>query len=208
MSNITAHIANATGSMNEILNSINGSFTRAVQKVSEELQIEDVDVIFINAPNSAIPELGVSGFSPSANLVYVYLDPSVEPAEDDIYATLIHELHHAKRWRDPGYGSTLWDSLVTEGLACLYEEEVTGVQPIYAKSEDKPISLLAVLDLLDDKYNHQQVFITGNDVLPRWFGYYAGYEIAKEVLRRDNLSAAEAVDKKIKYDQKVVGALD
>lgn len=52
-----------------------------------------------------------------------------------VYSTLVHEIHHAMRWRGPGCGSTLRERLVSEGLAQTFEAECTGVVPLYAEGE-------------------------------------------------------------------------
>ncbi|MEH5143237.1 DUF2268 domain-containing putative Zn-dependent protease [Enterobacter cloacae] len=40
-----------------------------------------------------------------------------------------HELHHAARWNGPGYGSSLGEALVSEGLAGHFVIQVFGGQP-------------------------------------------------------------------------------
>ncbi|WP_411911731.1 DUF2268 domain-containing putative Zn-dependent protease [Rhodovulum sulfidophilum] len=43
--------------------------------------------------------------------------------------TIVHELHHALRWRGPGYGRTLGEALVTEGLAGHFAQQLYGGPP-------------------------------------------------------------------------------
>jgi len=202
MDSIKIHIINSSGSLDDIENVINSAFQKASAQAVGDFNLDKVDVLFIDDPRSVIPELGVSGYSPSGSLIYIYLDSSANPKEEDIYATLLHEFHHSKRWRDPGYGETLWETLVTEGLACVYGEQITGSRPIYVANKDNPLELLDALKLDDSNYNHFEIFITGNKHLPRWFGYFAGYEIAKFLLENKNIDSIEAVNKKFKLDQK------
>jgi hypothetical protein len=93
-----------------------------------------VDVVFQDYPLAAIPSLGMGGFAPTGHLVQLSFDPGAEDFEELIVAhlprTLAHELHHCARWRGPGYGRSLGDALVSEGLADHFDLEVNGVIPI------------------------------------------------------------------------------
>ena len=72
----------------------------------------------------SIPETGVGGFTdPSTGTVSIWIDDTPPGGlkaalEAWVPATMAHELHHSSRVRTgPGYGSTLAEVLVTEGLA-------------------------------------------------------------------------------------------
>jgi predicted Zn-dependent protease DUF2268 len=88
-------------------------------------------------PSQSIPEIGVGGStSPQDGNVYVSIDdtpPGGLPAalRTWVPATLAHELHHSSRVRTgPGYGSTLGEALVTEGLADFFAAEVFPRTPL------------------------------------------------------------------------------
>jgi uncharacterized protein YjaZ len=128
------------------------------------------------------------------NVLYISLDARHNVQENDIYMGMLHEIHHAMRWRKPGYGQTLKEALLTEGLATLFEEEVTGETPIYAKVEiDSECIKKAQKEFDSTQYNHHMWFISGNNSIPRWFGYSYGYELAKEASKRLNKTAAQLV---------------
>lgn len=100
----------------------------AVTRISKHLRVGLVDVVVEENPHAVIPELGISGFSPSGRLVRVSMDPlhAGFPAVLNMHLarTLAHELHHCVRWRGPGYGSTLGEALVSEGLADHFDLQV------------------------------------------------------------------------------------
>lgn len=153
-------------------------------------------MVICEYPGLVIPELGVGGYSPGPHLAFVAVEPENPTFRDwvrTIPATIAHELHHVARWRGPGYGTTLLDSLVSEGLTCLYENEFSGALPVYAKNLGIDLNQLwadAVPDL-DRADLHTSWFF---DVPHgRWAGYVLGTELCRRYLDRAGLSAAEAV---------------
>jgi uncharacterized protein YjaZ len=98
----------------------------------------------------------------------------------------------------PGYGITLGEALVTEGLADHFAAEAfpdTPPQPCdHALSAEQEAELWRkaqpILDV-PGGYNHP-VWFRGGGSLPRWAGYTLGYRIAKAYLG-DDFSASSAV---------------
>jgi len=107
----------------------------ALVRIAHHLPVTAEDVVITHNPLATIPELGIGGLSPNGYLV----QPSVDPAHPDFWKalqvhlsrTLAHELHHCARWRDPGYGSSLGETLVSEGLADRFDLEVHPGAPPY-----------------------------------------------------------------------------
>ncbi len=195
MNNINIHIANASGNLDKVIELINSTFETAVKDCVRLIATKDVDVIVVGSSYGSIPSLGVGGFSPSPNLVYLYIDPSLKKlTKENIYTCLMHEMHHSVRWRDPGYGENLKESLVTEGLATLFEEEVSGTKPIYAKVDINQDHINRAREIWEDKdYDHDKWFIFGDEDLPKWFGYSYGYSLVKKAAKDMNKTAAELV---------------
>jgi uncharacterized protein YjaZ len=112
-----------------------------------------------------------------------------------------HELHHTSRIRTgPGYGKTLGEALVTEGLADHFASEAfpdTPPQPWdNALSKDQEAELWrkaqSILDV-PGGYNHQAWFFGGGAAgLPRWTGYTLGYKIVLAYLGDDRSASSAA----------------
>jgi hypothetical protein len=153
----------------------------------------------------AIPGIGVGGFAnPATGDVSVWIDEAPPGGlkaalETWIPATVAHELHHSSRIRmGPGYGITLAEALVTEGLADHFAADAfpeTPPQPWdHALSAEQETELWRKAQPILEApggYNHQAWFLGGGD-LPRWAGYTLGYRIAEAYLG-DDRSAASAV---------------
>jgi hypothetical protein len=153
----------------------------------------------------SIPELGVGGSTnPETGDVLVSIDGTPPGGLKAalatwIPATLAHELHHSSRIRiGPGYGNTLAEALVTEGLADHFVAEAfpdTPPQPWdHALSGDQEAELWRKAQPVLERpwgYDHRAWFFGGDD-LPHWAGYTLGYRIA-EAYFGDDVSASSAV---------------
>ena len=194
MPEIYPHIANATGELDNLQGLITRSFEYVLPIVEKDLRANQIDVIFVSAPALTIPEYGIGGNCPGPHHVYVSFDPQSDKiTKEGLDESLFHEMHHAMRYRDPGYGETLGEAMISEGLACLYEEQVTGNVPIYARVavSDKQIAL-AEAKLEDNHYDHSAWFFGTGDII-RWFGYSYGYKLCKKYSDKHNKSASELV---------------
>jgi Predicted Zn-dependent protease (DUF2268) len=156
-------------------------------------------------PARSIPEIGVGGIAHRRTGDVIVSIDGTPPGglkaalETWVPAALAHELHHSSRIRmGPGYGITLAEALVTEGLADHFVAEAfpdTPPQPWdHALSGEQETELWqeaqSVLEV-PGGYNHQAWFFGGGD-LPRWAGYTLGYRIAEAYLG-DDRSASSAV---------------
>jgi uncharacterized protein YjaZ len=110
-----------------------------------------------------------------------------------------HEAHHAARWRGPGYGTTLLEALVTEGLADHFAIERLGV-PVppwsnaVAREETARYIEEARPHFDSSSYGHSRWFFGTDPALPRWVGYTLGFRLV-EAYQQENpgASAAELV---------------
>jgi len=191
---INLHILNADGTLDGSLKAINDAFNDARKTAIKRLSVDDVDIVFRNAPSFAIPELKVGGFTTDDGYcIYISLDAKKDFKSATIYPQLLHELHHAKRFQSQGWPQDLAGNLVSEGLACLFEEEETKERPIYTrlKLAENDIER-AKKHFFDSGYNHDEWFF-GTKNLPRWFGYAYGYQLCKDYSTKIKKSSAELV---------------
>lgn len=192
MPSINHYIANAANELTRFIPLIEESLKTVVPVIESELNAKEIDIIFISAANQTIPEYGLGGNSPGPNHIYISFDPeSQKITKQGLVESLFHEAHHCMRWRNPGYGETLGEAMISEGLACLYEEEHGGHAPIYAKVEISQEEIeLADKELNSTKYNHADWFF-GTGKIARWFGYTRGYELCKRYSEEKGLSSVD-----------------
>lgn len=198
---IRVHLLDAAGHLAPgLAGEVRALAETAVAAVDAQLGIDGADLVLCDYRGLAIPELGVGGYAPSAALAFIALEPWGEHFAQHwrqaLPASIAHELHHVRRWQGPGYGPRLADSLVSEGMATLFEAERTGEEPLYARAvpgEDLDRHWQDALPLLEREDQHARFFFGGAD-LPRWLGYALGTELARRYCREHGVSAAEAVD--------------
>lgn len=199
MESIKLYIANSSGVLNDNLDKIDRAFQRAVSVTSIKLLLTQVDVICVNDPFGTIPALGISGYAPNRHLAYLYLDSSKELDENEMFATLCHELHHTRRYDGPGFGQTLFDCFIFEGLATAFEEAVSeGGTYLSTLLQQRTKTLRLIKDTsknFDDKdFDHRTWFIADKTKkLPSLAGYEIGFYIVRNYLALNNQTAADLV---------------
>lgn len=195
MRHVTSHLANSSGRLDAHRDVIASAFESASRSAGDLLQAETIDVMFIASPGEAIPEMGVGGYTYGPHVIVVALDPeNLNFSEQYLVTTLIHEFHHAMRWRGPGCGGDLGDMLISEGLAQLFEEEVLGVPPMYSQVGITEAEVeLAKLELHQQPFNQSKWFF-GGDGITRLFGYTFGYRICSGYTESTGRRASELVN--------------
>jgi uncharacterized protein YjaZ len=103
----------------------------------------------VDAPDECIPEVGLGGSTYGPHSIVLAVDPDRDIRPSDVLSTLVHEIHHAMRWRGSGCGSSLAERLVSEGLAQVFEFECTGQVPLYAQGDIGPNQRAKVIADLD-----------------------------------------------------------
>jgi hypothetical protein len=136
---ITFHILQSNGILVGPLRvRLEAALRRAEKACSTKLKLADIDIVVMNAPKNVIPRIGVNGFAYDACQILLSLDhehPHLKDHfESEIVSLVAHELHHSARSlaRGSSHGGTYGGSLVAEGLACCFEEEIGEPTPFYA----------------------------------------------------------------------------
>lgn len=191
---ITLNVANVTGSLDPHIEVLSDAFESAVESTRRLLGIDAIDVLVIDASDLTIPEWGVGGYTYGPHVVLVALDPMFALTKKRIEATLVHEFHHAMRWRGPGCDGDLAQMLVSEGMAQLFEEEVLGEAPFFSQVDinDDEVSH-ARAELYDPKFNQSKWFFGSEDITLH-FGYTYGYQLCKSYALATHKKASELVD--------------
>jgi hypothetical protein len=185
------------------LDLIVGWLEDAARDLVPPLRAERIDVLVVPGTR-LIPDWDCNGYADGPWRITITVDPACDgrekrPLEAQLRAMLAHELHHAMRSRGPGYGSTLGEALVTEGLAECYEEEVGCPTPNYAVAVGGPalaeLARLAKDELWSDGYDHPKWFFgSKTDATFPWSGGYSlGYVLMRRWLEQAGLSASAAV---------------
>jgi len=163
---------------------LNGTLARA----SEALPLSGVTITVTPDPARAIGGYGVGGFTAGGATISLYLDPGfaglATVLEARVSQTLAHEWHHAARFRGPGYGRTLLEAMVSEGMADHFAVDLLGADvPPWSRALPTPeiAKWLAEAGPQFDSpnYGHEQWFFGSTPAVPRWTGYTLGYYLVE-----------------------------
>ncbi len=139
---------------------------------------------------NVIPEIGIGGRA-DAGTVWMAFDPSSAawPAslDTELAPLLAHEMHHVVRSRTAGYGDTLLEAMISEGLADQFAIELTGISPplwsvALTPQELATWSANARPEWHSTSYNHAGWFFGTAPPIPRWAGYSIGFELTRQFL--------------------------
>ncbi|WP_166461797.1 DUF2268 domain-containing putative Zn-dependent protease [Paracoccus alkanivorans] len=173
---------NARHGLTRILPEIRQAVREAVRQASVHADLPDFDIVVKADPAGCIPGLSVGGSAPAPGLIEISLDPG-RFAAPALVRILVHELHHLIRWDGPGYGKSLGEALVSEGLAGHFVLQVLGGKPDRwdATTPAQGSARAAMNKWSRRDYDHARWFFGSGD-LRRWTGYGLGHRLIAEHL--------------------------
>lgn len=185
------HFLNARHALTPVRAELRAAVQQAVTQVCDHADLPDFDVVIRAQPGGGLTDWGVGGCAPSPGLIELTLDPA-RFVPLNVVRTMVHEMHHLIRWDGPGYGRSLGEALVSEGLAGHFVVQVMGgpPDPWDAVNPAPGLARRAMNDWAHRDYDHPQWFL-GKGGIRRWTGYGLGWRIVAEHLTR--LPDADAV---------------
>ena len=182
------HMLNARSTLTPVMAEIRAHAREIVAMAEAHLDLPRFDLV-VREGDAVIPEWGIAGHAPAPGIIEIVLDPSrVTP--EHFCRTLVHELHHLVRWDGPGYGRSLGEALVTEGLAGHFVQQLLGGPPDpwdTARPVAGTLKQAAGLWARRD-YDHGEWFL-GRGRIRKWAGYGIGHRLVAE-----HLSTTEGED--------------
>lgn len=166
---------------------------RYVDEVTKDLSVEGPFDVTIY-PNYKWTEGvgGVDGHAMSGGVLQIRIDlrDSVLKIKDllgaPLQAVVYHECNHIARWQGPGYGWSLLEATVSEGVATVYEKMKTEPHEMSHADYSNIEELLQIYRLRnkdeDLSYNHNTWFLGFDPKYPKFLGYKVGTYIVEKVL--------------------------
>lgn len=183
---LSLHFLDARGALSPLRDWITNAFCETHKRASSLVSLASLDVV-IQAGKQVIPEKGHLGYAPGPGVIFITVDTNhpllLANHDASLERMFAHELHHAARWDGPGYGETLGEALVSEGMAGHFAQEVCGRGP-------EPWEMLNIHDIqhylfvAEEQWNHvgydHPAWFFGSSTLPRWLGYSLGYQVVAQ----------------------------
>ena len=184
------HIANAQDQFDGLVGPIRDAIEGARLRCAAVLTSPPIDVIVQAWPGRVIPERGYVGYAPTGTMMQLTFDPAnpnlAHCLGETLERTVAHEFHHVCRWQGPGYGRTLGEALVSEGLAGRFAAQLYGEAPepwedALTEAQARDLAALAEARWTMADYDHAAWFFGQGDH-PRWAGYTLGYRLVGRTL--------------------------
>lgn len=189
---------------------IMGTLEAVRDRAAPRLELTNADVNVIASPGWAIPETGIGGFTFNRSTAQIAIDPwnprlNDSGREQRLGAALAHELHHLARFRASASGwspktlsrASLGHTLIAEGLAQHFEEEMGFPCPFYATAVQREplwdLGTRAMANFETAVFDYDAWFFGkgGDPSFPRFGGYSLGYAIVRAWMMNSETTASE-----------------
>ena len=190
----TLHWLQAAGTLAPWRARIRAEIDAAFDACATVLTPPRVDIVIHQIKHWPVSELGFGGSAPSRNTMFLGFDTANPAMEDRLIGGLrrvvVHEAHHCLRQAGPGYGATLGEALVSEGLADHFVIEALGgsPDPWCVALDDAELQAAATLTepALDDaSATIGTWFVGGGRRMPQWAGYSLGWRVTDAYLSHE-----------------------
>lgn len=186
----------------DVKNDISNKNKKLIRKIvlehakiaAKKLGIDLLNIVIYPNQKLTITRVGSGGFAPNSDWIRLSINPLYnEERVENIIKKIIplsvyHEMNHVARWKNTGYGSTLMEVIISEGLAIVFAEECWKLfdapRRRYKNNEIK--RYLDILNKRDKKkdgsYNHAEWFFGKGK--PNWLGYKLGAYIIRHIRQK------------------------
>ena len=200
------HILRASGRLEPYIKDIEKACRGAERKIIAKIPISNVDVVIADNPYMAIAEIGIGGHTYTPNFIIVSLDTEFADLKKNLQLELLdtfaHECHHAVRWQTEGYGETLFEGIISEGLADHFANEITERKDLHLwdkalKSQQIKEWLTKAEKEFDNKKYSQYDWFFGSKErgIPKWTAYSLGFYLVGNYLKKHPLMAPSTLYK-------------
>jgi uncharacterized protein YjaZ len=193
---VSIYILSASGRLHDFEYDIRQSTELCVSKINNIVVFDSVDIIVRDNPERSISEIGIGGFTENKYIINLSLNPQFPNFKNVINKylprILTHEAHHILRMRACGYGTTLLEALVSEGLADHFDIEINNEAPLpwsvaLTKNDLDTLIQRAGKEYFNSHYNHKAWFFGSQEKnIPRWSGYAIGYYLVGKYLKNNS----------------------
>lgn len=177
----TLHLLNARHGLTAVLSEVRQASRDAVARASGHAELPDFDLV-IRVQQDRTADGAIQGQAPAPGVI----DIALTPDRFDTAAftrVLIRQMAHLVRWQGPGYGRSLGEALVSEGLAGHFALQVMGGQAEGWDSVRPAAGALrqAMNEWARRDYDHPRWFMGRGD-LRKGTGHGLGHRIIAEHL--------------------------
>lgn len=153
------------------------------------LKIKNINVSIYPNKEWCIKETGDGGYTAASDWVQLFIDPSKKNSFHSILknsfpANIYHEIHHSKRMSCAGYGETLLEVVVSEGLAMHFAKKMyPQFIPPWTKYRDEELKeMFRLFNKHKNKtFDYSEWFLGYGK--QHWLGYKIGFHLVDKYIR-------------------------
>lgn len=195
---VNVNILNASGRFDPVLTILQSACHQTLSKVEQLLTIPSVDICISPASKEYITPSGILGCVTTPFVIDILLDTSrsdlTKIITNELPSTLFHELHHLVRLASGIEDSTLFEHLITEGLACYFEASYDEKEMPDFLSEIKMSNWHELYeqmkqDLNNEDFDYRYYFAGTADEMPKHAGYWVGFNLIAQYIEKNGGSA-------------------
>lgn len=188
----TLHWLQAAGTLAPWRSRIRAEIEAAFDACAKVIVPPRVDIVIHQIPHWPTQEVGFGGTAPSRTTMFLAFDTANPAMEARLVGGLrrvvLHEAYQCLRHAGPGYGATLGEAVISEGLAHHFVVELLGGSPPpwCVALDDAGVARVAELalpNLWEEDFDHRRWFFGARDGrIPRWAGYGLGWRLVNGYL--------------------------
>ncbi|MBB1497000.1 DUF2268 domain-containing putative Zn-dependent protease [Paracoccus sp. MC1862] len=177
------HFLNARHALTGIMPEVRAAVAESVALATGHLDLPDFDLVVQAGDGGS--DWGVLGTARAPGVIELTLSPA-RFAHDLTVRRMVRELHHLVRWERPGYGRSLGEVLVSEGLAGRFVARVLGGPPDPWDATTPP-SGLAKRAMTEWAWRDldRGLWFEGRGNIRKWAGYGLAHRLLAEHLSRE-----------------------
>ncbi len=155
----------------------------------KKLPIGPVYIFLFPTFNPTVKEKteGITGFCPWQNTIHIFIHPEARQIRTPLFSVVAHEYNHAAIRRYHKW-ETLLDSLIYEGLAEIFQEEITRKSCPCTRAIPESKLQTYLNQIRPHLHSKDQELIRavfmGGKGFPLWLGYSLGYWLVKRFLAK------------------------
>ncbi|MDO5368880.1 DUF2268 domain-containing putative Zn-dependent protease [Paracoccus sp. (in: a-proteobacteria)] len=177
------HFLNARHALTGIMPEVRAAVAESVALAAGHLGLPDFDLVVQAGDGGS--DWGVLGAARAPGVIELTLSPA-RFAPDLLIRRMVRELHHLVRWEHPGYGRSLGEALVSEGLAGHFVARVLGGPPDPWDVTTPPSGLAkrAMTEWAWREFD-RGLWFEGRGNIRKWAGYGLAHRLLAEHLARE-----------------------
>ncbi|MDJ0805959.1 MAG: DUF2268 domain-containing putative Zn-dependent protease [Gammaproteobacteria bacterium] len=194
---------NATGKLDNHVEILEREIENSLKKVSDYFLLADLDITVTPFHTGEECPAGLGGYALSPHREELLIDCErgdvKEVIDTQLLAVLSHEIHHSMRLGLGHHLETLAQQHIMEGLACHFEQTISGGrQPTLFKElqdYDWQMSLSNISPLLSEKdHSFEKLFLGSHpEEYPKYAGYWIGFKLVSQYVLNNTASDTDFI---------------